>query len=141
VAVILLDTHTWIWSVEGDVRRIGRKARALLARAEAEERIRISPVSVFEIMALATSGRLRLSQPVETWIRDSLATAGVRVAELTPAVALDAGAIPRSALADPLDRFLVATARQLQATFLTSDARILTYAAATTNVRVHDAAV
>lgn len=141
MAVILLDTHTWIWSIEGDVRRIGRKARALLARAETEDRIRVSPVSVFEIMALATSGRLRLSQPVEGWIRDSLATAGVRVAELTPAVAIDAGAIPRSALADPLDRLLVATARHLEATLLTSDAQILAYAATTRNVRGHDAAV
>ena len=44
-------------------------------------------------------------------------------------------------LADPLDRLLVATARRLDATFLTSDARILHYAAATRNVRVQDAGV
>jgi PIN domain nuclease of toxin-antitoxin system len=137
--VILLDTHAWIWSVEGDTRRIGRRARALLTRAEGQDRIRVSAVSLFEIMALATSGRLRLSRPAEGWIRDSLGTAGVRLAELTPAIAIDAGAIPRGALADPLDRLLVATARQLQATFLTSDARILAYAAATRSVRAHDA--
>jgi PIN domain nuclease of toxin-antitoxin system len=138
--VVLLDTHAWIWSVEGDTRRIGRRARALLTRAEGQDRIRVSAVSLFEIMALATSGRLRLSRPAEGWIRDSLGTAGVRLAELTPAIAIDAGAIPRGALADPLDRLLVATARQLEATFLTSDARILAYAAATRNLRVHDAA-
>lgn len=138
--MILLDTHAWIWGVEGDTRRIGRRARALLTRAEGQDRIRVSAVSVFEIMALATSGRLRLSRPAEGWLRDSLGTAGVRLAELTPAIAIDAGAIPRGALADPLDRLLVATARQLEATFLTSDARILAYAAATRNVRVHDAA-
>jgi PIN domain nuclease of toxin-antitoxin system len=138
--VVLLDTHAWIWSIEGDTRRIGRRARTLLTRAEGQDRIRVSAVSLFEIMALATGGRLRLSRPAEGWIRDSLGTAGVRLAELTPAIAIDAGAIPRSALADPLDRLLVATARQLEATFLTSDAQILAYAAATRNVRVHDAA-
>jgi PIN domain nuclease of toxin-antitoxin system len=139
--VILLDTHTWIWSIEGDLRRIGRTARTLLARAEAADRIRVSPISVFEIMALVTSARLRLSQPVEGWIHDSLATAGVRVAELTPAVAIDAGAIPRTALADPLDRLLVATARQLDATLLTSDLQILAYATRTKNVRARNAAL
>lgn len=138
--MVLLDTHAWIWSVEGDTRRIGRRARALLTRAEGQDRIRVSAVSIFEIMALATSGRLGLSRPAEGWIRDSLGTAGVRLAELTPAVAIDAGAIPRGALADPLDRLLVATARQLEATLLTSDAHILAYAAATRNLRVHDAA-
>jgi hypothetical protein len=24
--VLLLDTHVWVWSVEGDVRRVGRRA-------------------------------------------------------------------------------------------------------------------
>ena len=136
--MVLLDTHAWIWSIEGDTRRVGRKAQALLVRAEERERIRVSPVSIFEIVALHTSGRLRLSRPAEGWIQDSLSAAGVRLAEVTPAIAIDAGAIPRTALADPLDRLLVATARQLDATFLTADQQILQYARDTLNLRVHD---
>ena len=61
-------------------------------------------------------------------------------AELTRGVAVDAGFIPRAALADPLDRLLVATARQLDATILTADSSVLAYAAQTHNVRVHDLA-
>jgi PIN domain nuclease of toxin-antitoxin system len=136
--VLLLDTHTWIWSVEDDRQRLGRRTRQLIARADVQDRIRVSPVSMFEVMALHTAGRLRLSTPVEPWIRAAL-DAGPRVAELTPAIAIDAGAIPRAALADPLDRFLVATARQLGATLVTRDTPILDYASTTDNVRVHDA--
>jgi PIN domain nuclease of toxin-antitoxin system len=139
--VVLLDTHAWIWSIEGDTRRVGRKAQALLVRAAMQARIRVSPVSIFEIVALHTSGRLRLSRPAEGWIRDSVSAAGVRLAEVTPAIAIDAGAIPRTALADPLDRLLVATARQLDATFLTADQQILEYARDTRNVRAHDLTV
>jgi PIN domain nuclease of toxin-antitoxin system len=51
---------------------------------------------------------------------------------------VDAGYIPRTALADPMDRLLVATARQLDATFVTADRAILTYARGG-HVRVHDA--
>jgi len=138
--MVLLDTHAWVWSIEGDVRRIGRRARALLARAESQDRIRVSPVSMFEIMALHTSGRLRLLRPAEGWLREGLTAAGIRVAEVTPAIAIDAGAIPRTALADPLDRLLVATARQLNATLLTADGAILDYARATGNLRAQDAA-
>ena len=126
--------------MDGAERRIGRRSRQLLLKAESRDAIRVSPASIFELTALHTVGRLRLSRPPEQWIRESLQASGARIAELTAAVAIDAGTIPRSALADPLDRLLVATARQIGATLLTSDSQILTYASATRNLRVHDAA-
>ena len=135
--MILLDTHAWIWTVEGDTRRIGQRSRQLIALAAAREAVRVSAATLFEIVALHTAGRLRLSQPAERWLEASLDLPGVRLAELTRSVAIDAGFVPRSALADPLDRIIVATARQLGATLLTADAAILEYAAGTSNVRVH----
>jgi PIN domain nuclease of toxin-antitoxin system len=137
--VLVLDTHVWVWSVDGDTRRIGRRSRQMLRRAESRAAIRVSPMTIFELAALHSLGRVRLARSIDQWVRDALDTVGVRLAELTPAIALDAGAIPRSALADPLDRLLVATARSLDAVFLTSDRRILDYASATGNLRVHDA--
>lgn len=134
--MILLDTHAWIWTVEGDSRRIGRRARQMIARAEGRESVRVSAATLFEIVALHTSGRLRLAQPAEQWIESSMDLPGVRLAELTRGVAVDAGFIPRTALQDPLDRLIVATARQLAATLLTADAAILEYAKRTGNVRV-----
>ena len=137
--MLLLDTHVWVWSVEGDGRRVGRRTRQLLLRAQARDAIRVSPVTVFEVGALHTLGRIRLTLAVDQWVRQSLDAPGVRIAEVTPPVALDAGHIPRSALADPLDRLLVATARHLAATFVTADDGILEYAVTTGQVRVHDA--
>jgi PIN domain nuclease of toxin-antitoxin system len=139
--VLLLDTHVWIWSANGETSRVGPRSRSLLLKAEAREAIRVSPVTMFELSALHTSGRLRLARPLEQWVRDSLAAAGVRVAELTSSVAMDAGSIPRAALADPLDRLLVSTARHLDATLVTADRQILEYASQTGNVRVHDASL
>ena len=136
--VLLLDTHVLIWTLEGD-RRVGRSTRALLARTEARGAFRVSPVSLFEVTALHTLGRIRLTRTPDEWIEEALADGRVRIAELTRAMAIEAGAIPRMALEDPMDRLLVATARGLDATFLTSDHRILKYAAATTTLRAHDA--
>ena len=137
--MILLDTHVWLWSLHGDTRRIGRRTRQLLARAERQDAIRVSVVTLFELTALHTLGRVQLTSSPEQWIRDAHETTGIGIAELSPAIAIDAGHVSRTALADPLDRMLVATARHLQATFLTSDARILDYASKTGRVRVHDA--
>jgi PIN domain nuclease of toxin-antitoxin system len=108
----------------------------MIGRAEAREAVRVSAATLFEIVALHTAGRLRLAQPAEQWIETSMDLSGVRLAELTRGVAVDAGFIPRAALADPLDRLIVATARQLGATLLTADAAILAYAKQTGNVRV-----
>jgi PIN domain nuclease of toxin-antitoxin system len=118
---------------------VGRRTRALLARAKPPGGIRVSPVSLFELMALQTLGRLRLTRHADEWIEEALADGRIRIAELTSTMAIEAGTIPREALADPLDRLLVATARGLDAALLTSDARILKYAATLSTLRVHDA--
>jgi PIN domain nuclease of toxin-antitoxin system len=136
--VVLLDTHAWIWTVDGDTRRIGRRSRQMIASAEARDAVRVSVATLFEIVALHAAGRLRLARPPERWIDDSFDLPGVRLAELTRAVAVDAGFIPRTALADPLDRLIVATARQLGATLLSADSAILDYAAQSGNVRVQE---
>jgi PIN domain nuclease of toxin-antitoxin system len=136
--VLLLDTHVCIWSAEGNEQRLGSRTRRLLGRAQSDDAVRISPVTIFEVTALHTLGRLRLTRTPEQWTREYLGQPGVRVAEFSPAIAIDAGAIPRTALADPLDRLLVATARQTGATFVTCDERILDYARSTELVRVHD---
>ena len=139
--MLLLDTHVWVWSAHGDSRRIGRRTRRLLSRAESQDAVRVSPVTLFELTALVTLGRVRLTRHPHEWIRDSLDTGGIRIAEFSPAIAIDAGHIPRNSLADPLDRILVATARHIEATFLTSDERILDYASTSGDVRVHDASL
>lgn len=138
--MLLLDTHAWIWTVEGDTRRVGARSRRVIARAVAQDALRISPATLFEIVALHAAGRLRLALPPEQWIEMSRDRPGVRLAELSRGVAVDAGFIPRSALPDPIDRLLVASARQLQATLLTADAVVLDYAARTGQVRAHDLA-
>ncbi len=137
--MLLFDTHVWIWAVEGDGRRLGRRTRSLLTTSETRGTIRVSPISVFEVVALHTVGRLRLTRTPERWIREALDTGGIRIAELSIDAAVDAGHIPRDALADPIDRLLVATARQHDAVLVTADTRILTYASSDRNVHVHDA--
>jgi PIN domain nuclease of toxin-antitoxin system len=137
--VILLDTHVLVWTAAGDTKRVGRRTRGLITREERQGTVRVSPISIFELTALHTMGRLRLAAPVASWIREVLDLSGLRITPLSPEVAVDAGAIPRDALADPIDRLLVATARQAQATLITADERILEYAAETSSVRVHDA--
>ena len=78
--VLLLDTHVWLWSADGDTRRVGRRARQALLKAESRDDIRISPVTIFEVTALHTLGRLRLARSLDQsvprlyWIRQAFAS-------------------------------------------------------------------
>jgi PIN domain nuclease of toxin-antitoxin system len=125
----LLDTHVWIWSREG-APGLGRKACRVIERAAVHDRLRVSVVSLLEVSTLCASGRLRLALPVNEWVDTALATPGVRLAELTTAIAVDAGQIPRAALADPMDRLLAASARRLDASLVTADRALLRFAEA-----------
>jgi len=136
--VFVLDTHVWVWGTEERDRRIGPRTRRILARAESQGLIRLSPASLFEVTALHVAGHLHLARPVAQWLHDALERSAFRMAEVTDVIAIDAGYIPRTALPDPIDRFLVATARQLDATFVTADRAILAYARGG-HVRAHDA--
>jgi PIN domain nuclease of toxin-antitoxin system len=137
--VLLVDTHVWIWILDGDARRIGPRTRRLLDQAHARDALRVSPVSIFEVSALSTSGRLTLSRSLEQWLEAAIDGAGIRLAPVSRDVAVDAGLLPRALVADPVDRLLVATARQADATLVTADSKILAYAAASANLLTHDA--
>lgn len=124
---MLLDTHTWLWHAMGDAKRIAPRARREVDRATDRGALVVSVVSVFEVTSLAASGRLHLATSPDAWIRQSIDAGRIRIAEMTMAVAIEAGSIPRLMLPDPMDRLLVATARNLDVPLVTRDARILDY--------------
>ena len=137
---MLLDTHVWLWAASDTPRKLGPKTRRLLNRAARQRDVFVSAVSAFEIAALATAGRFKLNQPAARWIAESINRAPLRVLDLGLEAADDAGAIPADALSDPIDRLLVATARNEGIPLVTRDARILEYARRTRAVAVVDAA-
>lgn len=136
---MLLDTHVWVWLVGDIPRQLGPHTRRRLARGTGTAALAVSVASAFEIAALHTAGRLQFTQPVERWIRESVDRSGFRVLDVNRDISLDAGLIPASALPDPLDRLLVATARTRDLPLVTRDRAILDYADRTGLVRVVDA--
>ena len=137
--MVLLDTHVWIWTLEGDTHRIGRRSRALLEKARAADAVRVSPISVFEVSALHASGHLHLTRPLGQWLSAAIEEAGIRLAPLSREAAVEAGRLSCDAIPDPLDRLIVATAREANVALVTADRRILDYADSAGSPAVHDA--
>jgi PIN domain nuclease of toxin-antitoxin system len=99
----------------------------------------VSAVSAFEISALCAAGRLALNQPAERWIRDSIARGNLRLLELDTDIAIDAGAIGHASVPDPIDRLLIATARDAESPLVTRDRKLLEFAARSRLVKIYDA--
>jgi len=125
--VVLLDTHAWLWLVEGEARfspeTLGRIEAAAAARL-----LRVAPISVWEVAMLEAKGRIRLTQDCRSWVKRALSPPGPALAPLTPDILIDSTRLPGTFHGDPADRMIVATARALDACLVTADARILGYA-------------
>ena len=76
---------------------------------------------------LVSKGRLVLDRDVGEWIAAALAQPGIRLAALSPEVAVASTRLPGTVHADPADRILAATARHLGAALLTDDQLLLDY--------------
>lgn len=135
---MLLDTHVWVWLMEG-VAGLSSRCLATIRAATADGRLFVSAISVWEVGMLVATGRLALRRDVRSWVSDAIGLEGLRLAALTADVALDGALLPGSPHADPVDRLLIATARALEATLVTRDRATLQYGAAG-HVAVLDAA-
>lgn len=126
-ALIVLDTHVLVWTVEDDLR-LGEAARLLVDKESSSGRILVPAISIWEIAMLVARERLALGQDVRTWLDRVLRLPGIEIAELLPHISLDSVSLPGSFHSDPADRMIAAAARHHQAVLITADRQILDYA-------------
>jgi PIN domain nuclease of toxin-antitoxin system len=87
VAVIVLDTHIWIWWVHGDAC-LPHSVNDLI-RDEEPNGLGISAISCWEVAKLVERKRLELPLAVEDWIDRALGYPGTRLLPLSPAIAIE----------------------------------------------------
>ena len=124
---LVLDTHAWVWLAEGR-DDLDPGVVELLERASEGSLLRLSAISVWEVGMLEARGRLRFDIPCLEWVEQALGLPGISLVPLTPSICVHSSRLPGDFHGDPADRLLVATARELEATLLTRDERILRYA-------------
>src|SRR5438874_8173776 len=126
-AALLLDTHVWIWIVDGIEGKLSRSCIESVRMAAAENRLLVSAISVWEVAMLEAKRRISLLMDCREWVHRALTQRGVELAEIAPEIAIDSANLPDNFHADPSDRILVATARHRNATLVTADRLILEY--------------
>jgi PIN domain nuclease of toxin-antitoxin system len=121
---VLLDTHVFVWHMEGS-KKVGKRAQAAVEEAAESDAALVSAITPWEIALLVSKGRLKLGTDVMDWLSDALANPGLHVAPLEPEIAVASTRLSFDMHADPADRILVATARYLGVTFVTADEALL----------------
>jgi PIN domain nuclease of toxin-antitoxin system len=135
---LILDTHVWIWAVEGMTERLGAAAVTAIEQAARASVLAVSAISVWELAMLVKRRRLTLATAVNSWIEASLRPPGARIIPVGAAIALDSTQLPDfDHHKDPADRIIIATARRY-GTLLTCDESVLAWGQAHKHVRVLD---
>lgn len=123
--MIVLDTHVWVWWVNGDSALAVPKQQIVAANEPTG--LGVSAISCWEVAKLVEKKRLILALPVDQWINQALAYPGIRLLPLTPKNAVDSTQLPQPFHKDPADQIIVAAARDLDCSLATDDQEILQY--------------
>src|SRR4051812_24739491 len=125
---LLLDTHIWIWLMEGATSELSASAITKLRAGSRTGRLMVSAISVWEVAMLDAKRRITLSMDCATWVERALAAPGIELVPLSSAIAVQSARLPGNLSGDPADGMLVATARAHGARLVTRDRRLIDYA-------------
>lgn len=123
---LLLDTCAMIWMGE-DEELSPEAVAAIDAASDRAEQMVLSPISAWEIGMLASKGRFASPLAPQSWFDRFKAGANIRLASLTPEMLITSSFLPGKPPSDPIDRIIIATARQESLTLVTRDRAILAY--------------
>jgi PIN domain nuclease of toxin-antitoxin system len=122
--MIVLDTHIWVWWVDGS-ERLTKKHQEYIEEYQSLG-LGVSIVSCWEVAKLVEKNRLVFSCPVNEWLEAALAYPGVQLLNLTLPIVVDSTQLS-GFHSDPFDQIIVATARFNGCPLLTVDGKILDY--------------
>jgi len=125
---ILMDTHIWIWLMEGNPILADSKVLSMIEQAAESGILSVSAISVWEIGMLEAKIRISFTVPCMEWIHKALSIPGLQLAPLTPEIAIESTRLPGNFHGDPADRIITATARLNNTILITKDKKILEYA-------------
>lgn len=114
---VLLDTHVFLWWIEGD-RALPAKARAAVANRDNE--CLFSLVSVWELAIKSGLGKVKLAVPVQRYVVENVAANGFGLLDIRMAHVGRVESLVKHH-GDPFDRLLIAQALEEKLPVVTAD--------------------
>jgi PIN domain nuclease of toxin-antitoxin system len=121
--MIVLDTHIWLWWVNGNTAALGEKRKEMV---DAADEAVVSAISCFEVAWLEAHGRIELLCDRTSWFEKALQGSGITLLPITPEIAGRAVDLPEHHT-DPQDRLIIASALIHEAQLMSSDRKFPLY--------------
>ena len=121
--MIVLDTHTWIWWLNGATDKLTDRWMNSIRNAS---HVAISAISCFEVAWLNHHNRIELPVELSQWFEKSTTGSGVEILPLTPEIAEVAVTLPEHH-SDPQDRLIMATAIAHRCKLISADSKFDLY--------------
>ena len=126
---LILDTCAMIWLSQGEI--LAESAMSVIERARrAKVVICVSPMSAWEAGMLVSKDRLPAVTDANRWFDQFVDVAQVSVHPMPTKVLIASSYLPELDHKDPVDRIIIATAREENYAIVTRDLTILAYGAA-----------
>ena len=125
---LLLDTHIWIWHLEGNDAQLNASTVALLDRCGVNGGLHVCDISAWEVAIKARKGKLHFSVDPLIWLSRAERAPGTRALALDREILITSTMLPGTAHNDPADRMLLAAAKLNNLPLVTADAQIVDYA-------------
>ena len=135
---LLLDTHVWVWYVEGNEKRLTKKSVEFLKETEQARELFVSDISFWEV-ANKSSGRKLVSIDAMLWLERANTAPGIVYIPIDRAALIQSTRLAATPPRDPADRILIATAQLNGAKLVTADREIIHYAQESDALSVYDA--
>jgi PIN domain nuclease of toxin-antitoxin system len=118
--LVVVDTHAWYWWVTGD-RNLSAIARRRLNR---DRDIVVPAICLLEMSNMALRGRVTLTVEIAQFLEEALAWDGVRLAPITPRIAVATSDLASAHSLDAMDALIAATATTLRVPLVTRDEKL-----------------
>ncbi|MEX6506494.1 type II toxin-antitoxin system VapC family toxin [Jiella sp. M17.18] len=126
---LLLDTCAVIWLSQA--AKVSQQAMDAIGRARAPGgSVSVSVMTAWELGMLVSKGRVASTMHPDRWFDEFVDRGRVAVAPVTPVLLVASSYLPGAVHGDPVDRIIIATAREHGLTIVTRDRAILDYGAA-----------
>ena len=126
---LLLDTCAVIWMSQNEwVSELA--ARTISSARDNGLQVYVSPITAWEMGMLVAKGRVTETKTAKRWYDDFLSEATLTEIPVTSDIFITSSFLPQPIHKDPIDRILIATAREHDLTIITRDRAILAYGAA-----------
>ncbi len=125
--MIILDTHILVWSIL-QPEKLTDFTKEKISIAQENDELIISSISLWEIAMLQVKKRIKVFVPIKDFLDSIVSISGLGVVDISSDIAAESVLLADNFQGDPADRIIVATSRIYNATLITQDQSILSWA-------------